>query len=270
MVSIRPAAVAGLFYPGTPRALSTAVAGYLGESTGDDRPAPKAIVVPHAGYVYSGAMAGTAYACLPRARGVIRRVVIVGPAHRVAVEGVAVPAARVFSTPLGDVDVDVDAVASLAGLPGVTVNAEAHALEHSLEVQLPFLQTVLDAFRIVPLAVGAAAPQTVAAVLDRVWGGRETLLVLSSDLSHFHSYAHAQAVDRDTVASLLAMQPTLDHEQACGATPLNGFLLCAARRGLTPRLLGLCNSGDTAGDRMRVVGYAALAFDEPAAGAVRT
>lgn len=270
MVSIRPAAVAGLFYPGTPQALSAAVAAYLGNEAGDDRPAPKAIVVPHAGYVYSGAMAGAAYACLPRARSVIRRVVIVGPAHRVAVHGVALPAAREFATPLGNVAVDADAVAAIAELPGVTVNAEVHALEHSLEVQLPFLQTVLDRFRIVPLAVGTASPETVAAVLDRVWGGRETLLVLSSDLSHYHGYADAQRLDRGTVDTLLGLQPTLDHEQACGATPLNGFLLCAARRGLTSRFLGLCNSGDTAGDRMRVVGYAALAFDEPMAEAVRT
>lgn len=263
MVSIRPAAVAGLFYPGAPQPLAAALSAYLGRQPGDDRPAPKAIVVPHAGYIYSGAMAGTAYACLRPARGGIRRVVIVGPAHRVAVRGVALPAAQVFATPLGNVEVDADAVASLAGLPGVTVNAEVHALEHSLEVQLPFLQTVLDQFRIVPLAVGTASPQTVEAVLDRVWGGRETLLVLSSDLSHYHGYADAQARDLETVEALLALQPTLEHEQACGATPLNGFLRCAARRGLTPRLLGLCNSGDTAGDRLRVVGYAALAFDEP-------
>ena len=192
---------------------------------------------------------------------------ILGPTHRVAVRGLALPSARAFATPLGDVEVDREAVAALAGLRQVVVSDSAHALEHSLEVQLPFLQSVLDDFRIVPLAVGDASPAEVAEVLDRLWGGPETLVVVSSDLSHFHGYAQAREIDRASAERILALDGPLDHEEACGATPINGLLLCARRRGLAPELIDLRNSGDTAGDRSRVVGYASFAFaGEPAHG----
>jgi AmmeMemoRadiSam system protein B/AmmeMemoRadiSam system protein A len=265
MQSIRPAAVAGTFYPGDRASLEREVAGYLAEA----RPAqpapafPKAIVVPHAGYVYSGAVAANAYALLRPARGLVKRVVLLGPCHRVAVRGLALPAASAFETPLGRVPVDAAAVQMLAGLPQVGVSAATHAQEHALEVQLPFLQTVLGEFALVPLVVGAATREQVAEVLDRLWGGPETLIVISTDLSHYKSYDAACAVDRGTVDSILAFDADLDHEQACGATPLGGFLLAAQRRGLEPELLDVRNSGDTAGGRDRVVGYASFAFREP-------
>jgi AmmeMemoRadiSam system protein B len=189
-------------------------------------------------------------------------VVLLGPVHRVPIRGLALPAADAFATPLGTVAVDTDAAARALELPRVQTSEAAHALEHSLEVQLPFLQTVLDDFRIVPFAVGDATAEEVAAVIDSLWGGPETLIVVSSDLSHYHPYAAARQLDRGTAAAILALDSSLDHEQACGATPINGFALCARRRSLFPELIDLRNSGDTAGDKSRVVGYAAFAFTD--------
>jgi MEMO1 family protein len=274
MADVRPAAVAGMFYASAPGALAADVRAYLAEAA--ERPAvasrkappatpPKALIVPHAGYVYSGPIAASAYALLAPVRETIRRVVLFGPAHRVAVRGLALPSASAFATPLGAVRVDREAAAVAAGLPQVCESDAVHASEHSLEVQLPFLQTVLADFGIVPFAVGDAAPSEVRDVIDALWGGAETLIVISSDLSHYHRYADAVMVDRTTADTVLALSARLDHEQACGATPINGLLLAASRRGLHPRLLDLRNSGDTAGDRSRVVGYAAFAFAESAA-----
>jgi AmmeMemoRadiSam system protein B len=262
MRDVRPAAVAGTFYPGNAAELAVAVRGCLADVAIPVAPvaSPKALIVPHAGYVYSGPIAAGAYARLASVRSRIGRVVILGPTHRVAVRGLALPSARAFASPLGEVEVDREAVAVLAGLPQVVVSDSAHALEHSLEVQLPFLQSVLDDFRIVPLAVGDASPGEVAEVLDRLWGGPETLIVVSSDLSHFHGYAQAREIDRASAERILALAGPLDHEEACGATPINGLLLCARRRGLAPELIDLRNSGDTAGDRSSVVGYASFAF----------
>jgi MEMO1 family protein len=259
---IRPAAVAGYFYPGEGDTLAGTVRHLLeGAKAG---PAPKAIVVPHAGYVYSGPVAASAYARLAPLAGTIRRVVLLGPTHRVAVRGIAIPSADAFATPLGVVEVDFPALQSIADMPAVVQSAAAHASEHSLEVQLPFLQTVLGEFKLVPLAVGDARAEDVAAVLERLWGGAETLIVISSDLSHYLPYAEAQRVDGATAQEVLVLDAHLDHEQACGATPLNGLLLAARRRALRAELLDLRNSGDTAGDRSRVVGYASFAFFEPA------
>ncbi len=260
MRDVRPAAVAGLFYPAAAATLAADVRACLGAAGAHAGPLPKAIVVPHAGYVYSGAVAASAYARLVGARGIVRRVVLLGPTHRVAVRGLALPAAAAFATPLGTVPVDAEAAALALTRPQVVVSAAAHAREHSLEVQLPFLQTVLGDFKVLPLAVGLASAEDVAALLDLLWGGPETLFVVSTDLSHYHRYDEARALDRDTADRILALVPMLDHEQACGATPLNGLLLCARRRGLAPELLDLRNSGDTAGDRARVVGYASFAF----------
>jgi len=263
--NIRPAAVAGMFYPGTPAVLGAAVRAYLAEaqSPAEATPAlPKALIVPHAGYVYSAPVAAPAYRRIAAGRGAIRRVVLLGPVHRVPVRGLALPAAEAFATPLGTVPVDADAVRRALKMPHVVVNAAAHALEHSLEVQLPFLQTVLDEFSVVPFAVGDASAAEVAAVIEGLWGGSETLIVVSSDLSHYHPYAAARQIDRGTVAAILALDSALDHEQACGATPINGLALCARRRHLKPELIDLRNSGDTAGDKSRVVGYAAFAFTE--------
>jgi AmmeMemoRadiSam system protein B len=265
MQTVRKPAVAGAFYSEHAAALArdvTALLGAVSRNSGQESAAPKALIVPHAGYVYSGSTAARAYARLAGVRHTIRRVVLLGPVHRVAVRGLALDSATVFATPLGEIAVDQEAVATLSGLPQVVVSPQAHAYEHSLEVQLPFLQMALDDFKLVPLAVGQATPQEVAQVLDLVWGGPETLLVVSSDLSHFLPYAQAQVVDGATVHAILALDTGITHEQACGATPVNGLLLAARRRGLQPCLLGHCNSGDTAGDRARVVGYAAFAFTE--------
>jgi hypothetical protein len=262
MHPIRPPAVAGTFYPGGSQTLSRDVLTLLATAKPEAATAtpPKALIVPHAGYIYSGATAAQAYASLTSVRGTIRRVVLLGPVHRVPVRGLALPGAAFFATPLGQIEIDQEAVAAIGALPQVVRSPAAHAQEHSLEVQLPFLQLVLDNFKLLPLAVGDATPAEVAQVLDAVWGGDETLIVISSDLSHFLPYASAQAVDHETVQGILQLQPDLNHQQACGATPVNGLLLAARKHQLQPHLLGLCNSGDTAGDKSRVVGYAAVAF----------
>ena len=263
--AIRPAAVAGMFYPGAPAALAGAVRAYLDEHADELPPGavrPKALIVPHAGYVYSGPVAASAYRRLAGGRSSVRRVVLLGPVHRVPIRGLALPAARAFATPLGSVAIDPDAVERARKLSQVRVSEAAHALEHSLEVQIPFLQSVLDDFEIVPFAVGDASAEDVAEVIERLWGGPETLIVVSSDLSHYHAYAAAQTIDRGTATAILALDSALDHERACGATPINGFALCARRHGLRAELLDLRNSGDTAGDKSRVVGYAAFAFTE--------
>jgi MEMO1 family protein len=271
VLAVRPAAVAGTFYPGSARLLAREVDTLLAAVPRDERSArpPKMLVAPHAGYRYSGTVAAHAYALLAPWRERIRRVVLLGPTHRVAVHGLAAPTARAFETPLGRVPVDVAALAELARLPQVVSSDEAHAFEHSLEVQLPFLQRAIgsSAFTLVPLAVGRASATEVEQVLEVLWGGDETLVVISTDLSHYLSHAQACAHDRATVDAILRLDAEIDHDQACGATPLAGALLAARARDLVPRLLDLRNSGDTAGDRSRVVGYCAIAFDVAPAGA---
>ncbi len=269
MHTIRQPAVAGTFYPAQTNLLASNLDAMLKAAQADDRALhqnyPKAIIVPHAGYCYSGPTAAVAYARLAAGRAAIRRVVLLGPVHRVPVRGLALPGVDVFATPLGEIVLDAAAIASIEGLRQVTVSPAAHAMEHSLEVQLPFLQSVLDDFTLVPLAVGDAMPAEVAQVLEALWGGPETAIVISSDLSHFLPYHTAQAVDRETVQSILQLDSALTHEQACGGTPVNGLLLAAQRHHLRPELLELCNSGDTSGDRTRVVGYASFVFTEEAA-----
>src|SRR6202790_2841927 len=272
MLTVRPAAVAGMFYPGAAPALKASVRALLDAAP---RPAadagwPKALIVPHAGYIYSGPIAASAYARLVPGRSLIRRVVLLGPVHRVPIRGVALPGADSFVTPLGAVAVDAEAAARLRTLPQVGESEAAHSLEHSLEVQLPFLQTILEEFTLVPLAVGDASPSEVAEVIERVWGGPETLIVVSSDLSHYHPYEQAPEIDRSTADDILALAAPLDHQQACGATPINGLALCARRHGLKPELIDLRNSGDTAGEKSRVVGYAAFAFARKAPESVAT
>jgi AmmeMemoRadiSam system protein B len=264
--SVRAPAVAGMFYPAETRELARNLAQLLGTAAHDapERAVPKAIIAPHAGYIYSGPVAASVYTLLTPARSRIRRVVLLGPTHRVAVRGLALPGCRAFATPLGAIEIDQAAVELLQGLPQVVVSPQAHALEHSLEVHVPFLQTVLESFRLVPLAVGHAGAAEVAQVLDVLWGGPETLIVVSSDLSHYLPYDDAQAVDRATAQAILGLATDLSHEQACGATPVTGLTHAARRRGLKPELIDLRNSGDTAGDRSRVVGYGAFAFYEGA------
>lgn len=262
MHTVRQPAVAGMFYPAEPSVLARDVAALLDEARAEvaGRPVPKAVIAPHAGYLYSGSTAALAYAAVEPARATVTRVVLLGPCHRVPVRGLALPGASAFATPLGEVPVEAPAV--LDHVHHVVTSPDVHRLEHSLEVHVPFLQTVLDAFTLVPLAVGEATAAEVADVLDLVWGGPETLVVVSSDLSHYLRYEVAREVDRRTVARILALEGPLEPDVACGARPVSGLLEAARRHGLTARLLGQCNSGDTAGDRRRVVGYAAVAFEE--------
>lgn len=256
----RPAAVAGSFYPGSAAVLASEVRQMLAEVPHAPTFRAKAIIVPHAGYVYSGPIAASVYAPLAALRATVRRVVLLGPTHRVAVDGLALSSSTGFSTPLGVVPLDAPAMSSIADLPQVVVSDAAHALEHSLEVQLPFLQTVLGDFSLVPLAVGRATAAEVAQVLERLWGGDETLIVISSDLSHYLPYSEARQSDAASAKQILALDARLDHRHACGATPVNGLLLAARRHGLQARQIDLRNSGDTAGDKSRVVGYGAFSF----------
>jgi AmmeMemoRadiSam system protein B len=265
--NFRPAAVAGMFYPESPAVLADDVGQMLNDAQRRKTPRterPKAIIAPHAGYIYSGPIAASVYAPLEALRGTIRRVVLLGPTHRVAVDGLALPSSAAFATPLGMVPVDGQAIALIEDLPQVVVSDAAHALEHSLEVQLPFLQAVLGDFSVLPLAVGHTSAAEVAEVLERLWGGDETLIVVSSDLSHYLPYDAARQSDAVSAAHILALDPHLDHQQACGATPVNGLLLAARRHGLQAHQIDLRNSGDTAGDKSRVVGYGAFSFTKEA------
>lgn len=260
--TVRRPAVAGMFYPGNSRDLLAAVEELLDGIQPDPGPAPKAVIAPHAGYLYSGAVAAAAFQALKKNAG-LRRIVILGPAHRVAVQGLVLPGADAFATPLGEIAVDAEAVAAIAPLPQVSTCPEAHAPEHSLEVELPFLQVLFPGVRILPLVVGDVGGDEIADVLDRVWGGAETAFVISSDLSHYLPYDVARRVDRETADEILALDGPLRSRQACGAVPINGLLAAARRRRLEPRLLSLRSSGDIPrGDRDRVVGYGAFAFSE--------
>ena len=267
MHKVRSAAVAGAFYPAEQQTLTQDVLALLAASKAPaDAASPKALIVPHAGYIYSGATAALAYGRLFKLRDSIRRVVLLGPVHRVPVRGLALPDADFFATALGQIEIDQQARSAIAALPQVVVSAASHAQEHSLEVHLPFLQSVLKDFKLLPLAVGDASAAEVAQVLEALWGGEETLIVISSDLSHFLTYAQAQTIDHQTAQQIMNLQSVITHRQACGATPVNGLLLAARQHGLKPELLGLCNSGDSAGDKARVVGYASFAFAEPSVG----
>jgi AmmeMemoRadiSam system protein B len=258
----RPAAVAGMFYPADRVQLAHEVRAMLtAANPGTLR--PKALIAPHAGYIYSGPVAASAYALLAPVARQICRVVLLGPAHRVAFHGLALPDAEAFDTPLGQVAIDLAAVRRIVHLPQVVVSAPAHAQEHSLEVQLPFLQILLPDFKLLPLAVGQATAEQVGEVLDRLWGGAETLILISSDLSHYLPYPAAKRADRLTADAILHLQTPVSHEQACGGTAVNGLMLAALRHGLCAHLLDLRNSGDTAGPRDQVVGYGAFAFTDP-------
>lgn len=261
--SVRDPAVAGLFYPDDPEALEGQIRRLMADAvtTRESYGFPKALVAPHAGFPYSGPVAATAYAALGAGAERIRRVILMGPSHRVPFRGIATTAATAYRTPLGLVPVDRAACALIGGLPGVVELDQAHRPEHSLEVHLPFLQVLLHDFELVPLVVGDADPDTVAAVLDRLWGGEETLILISSDLSHYHDYATAQMLDAETCDAIERGEETvLGPYRACGHQPLAGLLRVARSRGLRPVTLDLRNSGDTAGPRSEVVGYGAWAF----------
>jgi MEMO1 family protein len=262
--NVRPPAVAGQFYPGHPQQLRTNVTDLLAKAAvpGDLR--PKALIAPHAGYIYSGAVAASAFATLRDHGNTIKRVVVIGPAHYVAVRGIAIPTCDAFATPLGQVPVDRDALAVIGDLPFVARSDKPHAPEHALEVELPFLEMVLGSFTLVPLVIGDAKPQEVAEVLRLLWGGGETLIVVSSDLSHYYDYAAAQRLDAATAAMIECGDwVSLGSDNACGHLAIAGLLIECARHGLGARRLALANSGDTAGTRDRVVGYGAWAWDAP-------
>lgn len=260
MARIRPPAVAGTFYPADPDELRSMVRGYLRQADASG-PAPKALIAPHAGYIYSGPVAASAYARLAGAADRIQRVVLLGPSHRVPFRGLAVSGADAFATPLGEIPLDRPVIDALLALPQVHQLDEAHAWEHSLEVHLPFLQEVLGEFRLVPLVVGDATYEEVDEVLEQVWDGDETLIVVSSDLSHYHDYATARRMDAATSQAIVELRPQdLHYEDACGRIPVGGLLEAARHHHLRAELLDLRNSGDTAGPRDQVVGYGAYAF----------
>lgn len=254
----RNAAVAGMFYPAEPQQLRRQVETLLAHAPAPAGPAPKALILPHAGYPYSGPIAAAGCRCLEPVAEQIERVVLFGPAHRVYLDGLAVPSVASFDTPLGQVPLDRALIDELATLPGVCVSDIAHRDEHSLEVELPFLQVVLGEFHLVPLVVGRAAPETVAAVVDAAWGGPETLIVVSSDLSHYLGYAQAQRADAATCRAILDKATSLSGEQACGAHAINGLMQASHACGLMVNEVARCNSGDTSGDKHRVVGYGAF------------
>ena len=261
-ISVRPPAVAGTFYPAAPDALRQSIQDAFAAAVHrhPDAAVPKALVVPHAGYIYSGAIAASAYQRIVTARSTIRRVVLLGPSHRTYVRGLALPSVDAFKTPLGLVPIDAARRETALALPAVEIDDYAHGEEHSLEIQLPFLQTVLDDFTLLPLSVGDATTDEVAAVLEACWGGPETLIVISTDLSHYHQYDEAVSLDAHTAAAIVSGRPdALGDRDACGARPVRGLLKVASDRGLTVERLDLRNSGDTAGDRRQVVGYGAFA-----------
>ncbi len=260
---VRPAAVAGRFYPRDPEELRSLVSTLLAQAPPATGPGPKALIAPHAGYLYSGPIAASAYAQFLPARDQIQRIVLLGPSHFVEVEGLATSSAEAFATPLGLVPVDVEAVRQARALPQVRELDAAHEHEHSLEVQLPFLQTVLGGFTLVPLAVGDATADEVSEVLDSLWGGPETRFVISSDLSHYYDLQTAHRLDQATAKAIEALKPGgVGEERACGRVPICGLLQAARRHGLRARTVDLRSSGDTAGPRDKVVGYGAFAFEE--------
>ncbi len=256
----RPAAVAGTFYPENPDALSAQIEKLLNDNPVASLPAapPRALVVPHAGYIYSGPTAAVAYNTLLEFKGNYERVVLLGLSHRLPFRGIALPSVEQFATPLGDIDIDRQAIESLQKLESVVELDDAHCWEHSLEVQLPFLQRVLGTFRLVPLATGQCSPQDVAECLELFWPDERTLILVSSDLSHFHNYQDACSIDRQTCQLVLQKYAQLTGEQACGSSGLNGLLHFLADKNIRLELLDYRNSGDTAGDMQRVVGYGAF------------
>ena len=259
--TVRQPAVAGQFYPDDPEELRSEVKGFIAAAkTGTDK-IPKAIIAPHAGYMYSGPIAGSAYTCLARGRDRLERVVLLGPSHFAGFDGLAAGSAAVFQSPLGPIPVDEAALTRIRKLPQVTTLDAAHRHEHSLEVHLTFLQVALGKFKLVPLVVGDATAEEVGEVLNELWGGGETGIVVSSDLSHYHDYETAQQTDHETARIIESLNwQDLDGGQACGCRPVGGLLWAANKRGLHCHTVDLRNSGDTSGSRDRVVGYGAFVF----------
>ncbi|HWX19279.1 MAG TPA: AmmeMemoRadiSam system protein B [Candidatus Binatia bacterium] len=261
--NVRAPAAAGRFYPREPDELRRLLSALFANVPVPTGPGPKALIAPHAGYIYSGLIAASAYAHFISAREVIRHIVLIGPSHFVHFDGLAASSAEGFATPLGVLPVDAEALCRLSGLPQVSILDEAHAREHALEVQLPFLQTVLDQFTVLPLVVGEASAEDVSQVIESLWGGPETRFVISSDLSHYSDYETARQLDRATADAIEALKPEiLAEDAACGVVPIRGLLRVASGHGLRARAVDLRNSGDTSGPREQVVGYGAFVFEE--------
>jgi len=263
MKNIRAPAVAGLFYPANRDELVQLINTELSQVTLQAEHHPQAIIVPHAGYIYSAAIAASVFKCLQAFRTTIKRVLLMGPAHRVAFNGLALSSADFFHTPLGDIKIDTDGQQQLLNIPGVQLIDQAHENEHSLEVQLPFLQQVLDDFSLIPIVAGTASTELVAQVIDTLWDAKETLVVISSDLSHYHDYKTAQQLDNTTSKAILDLNySAIESKNACGFTAVNGLLLFAKKYHLKPSIIDVRNSGDTAGDKKSVVGYGSYSFEE--------
>ncbi|MDX2457861.1 MAG: AmmeMemoRadiSam system protein B [Gammaproteobacteria bacterium] len=262
MKNIREPAVAGSFYPADPGELQNQLEILL-TAVKDGNPPPKAMILPHAGYIYSGPVAASGYARLVGSTGRITRVILLGPAHRQYVKGLALPDATAFRTPLGTIPLDIEALRQIRQLPQVSTDAAAHRSEHSLEVHLPFLQRTLKDFTLVPILVGDATAEEVCEVIEQLWGGRETLLIVSSDLSHYHDYETATRRDQATSRAIEALAlEDIDYHDACGRNPVSGLLLYARQHGLRIKTIDQRNSGDTAGPRDQVVGYGAYVLTE--------
>jgi AmmeMemoRadiSam system protein B len=262
-LSSRIPAVAGQFYPGDRDELNEMLTAMLQQARPVTPKHIKALISPHAGYIYSGPVAATAYQALKNQAEQIKRVVLLGPSHRVGFHGIATSSASEYKMPLGSIPIDRAAVDLISDLPQVVEYDEAHQYEHSLEVQLPFLQRVLEDFVLVPLVVGDCPGEQVAEVLELLWGGEETLIVISSDLSHYNPYDVAREQDRRTSEAIVNLQPErIQYDDACGRNPVKGMLLAAKRHHLATDLVDLRNSGDTAGDKSRVVGYGAYLFTD--------
>ena len=261
--SVRPPAVAGMFYPDNPAELQSMVSSMLTQAQDleNDLNQPVALIAPHAGYIYSGPVAATAYRYIGRFHQTIKRVILLGPSHRIPFTGLAMSSATHFSTPLGLIPIDTASYQKIAQHPAVQLLDAAHAQEHSLEVHLPFLQSVLDDFSLVPLVVGETSKEDVAEVLELLDLQADTLVVVSSDLSHYHDYRTAQQLDQHTSNAIVHLQPEqIGYEDACGRNPVNGLLTLAKQHHLHVIAADLRNSGDTAGPRDRVVGYGAYLF----------
>jgi len=261
-MNIRPPAVAGSFYDKSPKYLQSQLDSWL-TPVSDEKGMVRALVVPHAGYLYSGKVAAQAYRYLKSQAEAIRRVILIGPSHRYFFQGCAIPSVDYFSSPLGDIPIDKQSVEMLKEIDDIEVSDQIHAFEHCLEVQLPFLQTCLNEFTLLPLLTSNVSPVNVANLLDSLWQDESTLLVISSDLSHFHPYSEAQQIDQNTCSLIEHFEPSLTPEQACGSTGINTLLLLAKQRDYQLTRMELKNSGDTAGDKERVVGYVSYLVSEP-------
>ncbi|WP_299014218.1 AmmeMemoRadiSam system protein B [uncultured Photobacterium sp.] len=261
-MNIRPPAVAGSFYDKSPESLQSQLDNWLNPVT-DTSGQIRALIVPHAGYIYSGEIAAEAYRHLKLQADRINKVILIGPSHRFFFQGCALPAVNYFSTPLGNVPIDTQSVEILSKIDDIEISDQVHAFEHCLEVQLPFLQRCLNSFTLLPILTSEVSPVTVAKIIDSLWQDENTLLVISSDLSHYHPYTEAQALDKKTCSLIEHFEPTLQPEQACGSTGINTLLLLAKKRDYQLKRVELKNSGDTAGDKERVVGYVSYLVSEP-------